>query len=202
MDAAAVATLRSRAFMADYDDELALFTTIHGALRFAFNFSYGTATKTSGINAMMGGAKPKGRGLGGLDGAAQAGMIRSEVAALPKHQADIVVARYVARELPCACRFPCCRGYRENREWADAIDDLTKNVIRVCPTVSHHRLRRGLVMRHFGVKVSFTELANACNVNRDTASAHNEKIAAYLKTEEKAAIWMVEGVLKAKGMIE
>ena len=72
----------------------AVFRSARGALMFAFNFTHGTLKK-SALAGMMG-ASPNGRGLGGLDGAAQAGMIKAEVDHLPELHQAILIARWLA----------------------------------------------------------------------------------------------------------
>jgi hypothetical protein len=57
----------------------ALFHSEVGALKFALNYQHGGMKRPSMTVMMGGGAGKKGRGLGGLDGAAQAGMISLEL---------------------------------------------------------------------------------------------------------------------------
>jgi hypothetical protein len=86
--------------------ELALFRSTNAALSFAFNFTHGQY-KSSAMATMMGGPKPVGRGLGGLDGAGQSGMIRAEIDALePRIRGQILVARFAVRAVPR--RLPTC----------------------------------------------------------------------------------------------
>ncbi len=58
-----------------------------------------------------------GRGLGGGDGAAQAGMIRSEVEQLDRIAQAFLVARFAPASIPCDCGRPCCSGRQSNEEW-------------------------------------------------------------------------------------
>ena len=158
----------------------ALFGSAHAALVFAFNFS-GQSYDRPMMNRMADGPKRSGKGLVGLDGAGQAGMIRREVADLGQLREAIITAYYAPRSLPCACRRPCCSGQTVNAEWSDAIGCITQAAVgQLSGMTSNYRLRRGIVMRAFGEKVSISELANVCGVNRDTAAAHNEKVSAWL----------------------
>lgn len=180
----------------------ALFEFITGALKFALNYRHGTVKRPSIVNLMGGGRK--GRGLGGLDGAGQAGMILSQLDWLPEHRKYMLTAKFMVPASDCACRSLCCKGWRENPEWAQPVDWLTDYVLKqgLTGTISHHRLRRSLVARHYGVKESFITLAAAAGINRNTAGEQYRKIHDHLQAEEKFALWDVEGVLKEAGIVE
>jgi len=179
-----------------------LFRTARGALLFATNYSHGQ-TKKPFLAKMVGGGKP-GRGLGGLDGAGQAGMILAAMSRLPKEQQALLIARFTTPTTPCSCRSPCCRGFRYEPDWEDAVAFLVEHIgIRgLTGTVSHYRLRRALVLRYLGQGESFVEVAKQCHVNRDTASARYKKVKEYLGDQEKRAYWELEGHLKDGGVIE
>jgi hypothetical protein len=180
----------------------AVFRSARGALMFAFNFTHGTLKK-SALAGMMG-ASPNGRGLGGLDGAAQAGMIKAEVDHLPELHQAILIARYTPPVSPCACGRACCRGSIETPEWGRAVNWLTEYVLLEClvGTVSRYRLRRTLVMRYFGQKIYLVATAELCGVNKNTASAQNQKVTERLRHEERLAEYAIEGVLKSAGIVE
>jgi hypothetical protein len=186
----------------------AIFRTVRGAMMFALNFMHGTVKKSSLVE-MMGGAR-LGRGLGGLDGAAQAGMIRTELLRLRQRRRSIIIARCAIPTTPCACGTNCCRGWRENPEWGEAINDLTLYVLEegLAGTVSHLRLRRAMVARYFVGKSSLVqklnlgEIADQCGVHRHTASAYKKAIGEYLELEEQLATYELEGLLREAGIIE
>lgn len=188
--------------MSDTDIDSTLFRTARGALLFATNYAHGQ-TKKSGLVKMMGGGRP-GRGLGGLDGAGQAGMILAALMRLPKVQQALLVARHTAAVTPCACRAPCCKGFREEPEWASAVEFLIEDILRqgLTGTVSHYRLRRALVSRYLGIRLSFVDVAKQCGINRDTASDRYKKVKDYLGDQEKRAYWEMEGQLKNAGVVE
>lgn len=198
-------------------DHEAVFLTVRGAMMFAMNFGHGTLKKSSLVE-MMGGGRV-GRGLGGLDGAAQSGMILTELGRIRQRRRSIIIARCAPPSLPCTCRARCCRGWRENPEWGEAIGDLTAHVLEegLAGTVSHLRLRRAMVIRYFlgkegkpgsrsaapsGMKQSLAEVAEQCGVHRNTVSAHNKAIVEHLKREEQLATYEIEGLLKEAGIIE
>ena len=180
-----------------------LFQYATGALKFALNFRHGTVKQCTLAQFMPVGAKI-GRGLGGLDGAAQAGMIQVELGRLPEAHQQILVARHADKMTVCVCARPCCRGFLENRQWAVAVDWLTQYVLvqGLTGTISHYRFRRELVKRHFGVSAKFVEMAAACAVGKSTASDQYKNVHEHLKAEERKAHWGIEGLLKAAGVVE
>lgn len=199
-------TLRARPARADRE---AVFRTVRGAMMFALNYRHGSVKKSSLVE-MMGGGRA-GRGLGGLDGAAQAGMILAELGRLRQRRRSIITARCAPPSVPCPCRKPCCRGWKENAEWGDAIKDLTEHVLEegLAGTVSHYRLRHAMVARYFlgkaasiGMKQSLAEIAQQCSVHRNTVSSLNKAIVEHLKREEQFATYEIEGLLKEAGVID
>lgn len=176
-----------------------IFNTVNGALLFALNFSHGTVKKP-GLATLMGGGS-KGRGLGGLDGAAQAGMLLAELEALKPHRTAILVARFTVQSLPCSCARACCKRYRDNPEWLEAIAKVAEACLVVCPPVTHYRVRLGMILRYFGAKASFKDIAAECRVSRNTVSQINSKVVEWLKLEEKKARWEYEGILKVEGIV-
>lgn len=178
-----------------------IFTSAHAALKFAFNFSHGTLKR--GVLAQMLGGGGNGRGLAGLDGAAQAGMIQCELGALSEVRRSIVVAKFSPQHEPCSCRSSCCRGWVENRAFGDAIKFISEYILveGLTGNISHYRLRRSIVLRYFGVRVSFVELATMCGVNRDTASDLNKRVMGHLDHEKGAAMNEVDDRLRAAGIV-
>lgn len=176
---------------------------------FALNYSHGTLKKPALAN-MVGGGRI-GRGLGGLDGAGQSGMIQAELGQLSELHRAVLTARYADRSTPCSCRRPCCRSWTANPEWDGAIAWLTEHVLvmGLTGTISHYRFRRCLIERYFGVRVSFIDIAAQCKVNRDTASDQHAKVAGYFKGKPPAlrgvewhAVAAFEGRMKAAGIID
>ena len=161
-----------------------LFESAHGALVFAFNFS-GQCYDRPMMNRLASPAVGSGKGLVGLDGAAQAGMIRAEVQTLGRLAEAIIIARIAPRSVPCHCRSACCAGHRPNKEWTDAISVLADYVrtTALAGCTSNGMLRREYVVRHFTRKddrISLEALAEKHDIHRDTASAHAAKVALLL----------------------
>lgn len=89
-----------------------LFDNAHGALVFAFNFS-GQCYDRPAMNRLATPAAGTGKGLVGLDGAAQAGFILAEVKGMGKLAEAILTARLAPRSMPCHCRSSCCASHRQ-----------------------------------------------------------------------------------------
>lgn len=178
-----------------------LFESAHGALVFAFNFS-GQSYDRPMMNRLASPAFGTGKGLVGLDGAAQAGMIRAEVQTLGKLAEAILIARIAPRHMPCHCRQSCCSWKKPNKEWTDAIAYLADYVrtTALAGCVSNGMMRREYVVRHFTRKeerISLDELAERHDVNRQTAGAHASKVAllfgGHQAKKDKPAVPGLEG---------
>lgn len=180
-------------------EEDPLFRTHTGALLFALNYTHG-GIKAPSLTALMGGTR-KGRGLSGLEGAAQAGMIQLELRQLSDVRRALLVGRYAVPRTPCTCRAPCCRGYRENPDWGDAVRWLAEYVLDFSGVVSHYHFRQALVRRHFGIRVTFLTMAAECGVHRHTASEQYKKVHEHLKREERVARFEIEGILQGAALV-
>lgn len=194
-----------------------LFQNAHGALTFAFNFS-GQAYDRPMMNRLASPAIGSGKGLVGLDGAAQAGMIRAEAKALGRLPEAILIARVAPRTKPCSCRAACCSGHKPNKEWTDAIaylaDYVRTTIYSGC--VINGMMRREYLVRYFTRKderASLEALAQKYDIARNTVSAHNAKVAMWLGGSqprkdkpaqpgiEQAAFDAIEDRLRAIGMV-
>lgn len=192
--------------------ELALFRSVHDALKFACNYRHGQL-KAPGMATLyqtppgLGNdpPKPPSRGLGGLDGAAQAGIIGAEIKALePKIRGQIIIARFTVKAIVCDCQNLCCSGFRPNVAWFKAISEIAElaRTEALAGTVVNFHLRHLMVRKYFGVHVSFLGAAKTAGVDRDTASAHGSKVVTWLKDHERKAIFAIEGRLKQAGIVE
>lgn len=99
-----------------------LFKSTHDALRFAYNFN-GTNVVTATLGIPPGG---NGKGLGGLDGAAEAGNIKRIVESLGEKVTAWAVVSFAPSRFPCSCGRSCCKGWRENPEWSEAAIEMAK----------------------------------------------------------------------------
>lgn len=157
------------------EQESALFDSAVAAIKFALNYS-GQNYQRAGINQLSGGPAPKGRGLGGLDGAAQAGMIRAELATIGLVGEAFIVAEMAVKTKPCFCKAACCSGEVTNPEWAAAIGVLSNVAkdLKLCP--AHVNVRTNIIRRFFGVPLDITDIAKRCGVCRETVSSHNSRL--------------------------
>lgn len=166
-----------------------LFDSVDSALRFAFSYSTQQYSPTPMARAMRGGNVGTGKGLVGVDGAGQAGMVRRQIKEFSDLHRAVLIAQFAPAELPCDCTAPCCSRKRTNREWAEAIAYLTEHTAHLfAGSLSHYRLRRGLIERHFGAhrdangnKLTLERLAESCEIHRQTASTHHQKLMAYFR---------------------
>lgn len=161
--------------------ENSLFNSAHAAMVFAFNFT-GQSYDRPMMNRMASPSVGGGKGLVGLDGAGQAGMIRAEIKVLGELAEAILTARIAPRTTPCHCRSACCSGRKPNLEWANAIaflaDYVRQTALHGC--YANGLMRRDYVERFFTRKedrVSLEDLAEKHDVNRDTTSSHFAKVA-------------------------
>jgi hypothetical protein len=156
---------------------------------FAFNFRGQPALSV--MNRM--GQEPSGmpgRGLSGLDGAAQAGIIRYKLQSLGMLHEAILIADIAPRSQPCPCRSSCCSGQMRNQEWSDAINWLSDNV-RVNALDGHrttHPIRRACVEVYFGTKITAVKIAHDLDVSEDTAGVMIRKVRRYLRGEQERAL--------------
>lgn len=162
----------------------ALFASAHAALVFAFEHSAQTYDRPV-MNRMAAPAFGSGKGLGGLDGSAQAGMIRREVRDFGRLGEALLIGRHAPQYAPCSCRAPCCSGKRPNHEWLDAVaflaDHLRTTALADCSTTS--LMRRAYVARYFTPKsgrLSIEELSEQFEKDRHTVSAHYGRVAKLL----------------------
>ncbi len=187
----------------------ALFEDSFEALLFAFNYS-GQSYNRPWMNRMAARAEgcvpERKKGLFGLDGAAQAGMIRAEVRELGKIPEAILTARFAPHHFPCVCASACCSGKKANAEWVDAVALLADHMraAALAKTGADYRMRRACVARFFSAnakKFSIEEIARACDVSRNTASAHVSRVARLLRTLEASAQDAIAERLHAIGMV-
>lgn len=164
-----------------------LFASAHAALTFALNYSMQQydrpiMNKIASGELAAGIALGGGKGLSGLDGAGQAGMIRAELARLSPVDQAVLVVHAAPLQIPCGCGIACCSGWKVNPEWQDAMSVLTSAAASgaLSGCVSNGRLRSALIQRLFGAKVTLAELADRYDVDEKTVSAHQTKLKRWL----------------------
>lgn len=159
-----------------------MFKSAHAALVFALNYSMQQYDRPLMNKKASGPATGNGKGLSGVEGAGQAGMVRVELAQLAPIQQAVLIASVAPQQLPCGCNVSCCSGLKLNQEWADALRDLTTAAAAgaLSGCMSNGRLRSMLIQRLFGAKVTLSKLAEDHKVDERTVSAHHAKLKRWL----------------------
>lgn len=163
-------------------DEEPLFKNLHAALTFAFNFRMQQYDRPLMNRVAAGPSAGEGKGLSGVDGAGQAGMIRAELDQLaPLHRA-VLIAGAAPSQILCECRVSCCSGWKINPEWQDAMSQVVSAAAAgaLSGCVSNGRLRSALIQRLLGAEVSLSKLAERYEVSERTAEAHSAKLKRWL----------------------
>ena len=150
--------------------------------------------------------------LGGLDGAATGGMVLRELSTLPEAQQLVLMGGNLVAILPCACRAPCCSGYRLNPDWSRVIVKLCdylrdeaelsrvpgKKGMSIAPV-----LRRALVEKYYlpERKLVLADLAKACRLSVQTVYNHQASILPLLQSLEDAGWSALDRLLSEVGLV-
>lgn len=156
-----------------------LFKGAHQALTFAYNYSSGTVDRPMMLK-LADKVKRTGRGLGGLDGAAQAGLIQREMLDLDRLQQQIILAKF----LPKAAGCPCCGHDVPSIDWLTAVRAISDEAMArgiLSGHLVHRAVRDGIVARYFGQKLLLGDLAVKAGINADTVTAQNAQIVNWLR---------------------
>jgi hypothetical protein len=188
-----------------------LFENAHQALTYAYEYSNQQfARSVMAVMMSTGMHIPSGKGLSGLDGAGQAGMVKARVRSLGEVKAEqdkarlqgqlegfVLVARYARRPRECAH----CGCMAPTAEWREAIAGLVRHVNGSVEGISHLHLRRTLVERYFGTKVDMSETAKQCGVSRVTAAKQYKTVKDQLRRIEERAMKNIEQELQDHGLL-
>lgn len=193
-----------------------LFANSHAALIFAFYYGL-QQSPPSIMNALMNPPTESGKGLAGVDGAAQAGMIKNEIQKIGKVGMSIITARFAPKTIACECGSLCCSGFKANKDWVNAIAYLSDHVrsTALAGCVSNGLLRREYVVRYFSAekqRTSLEQIAKKHEVSINTVSAHNQKVFQLLGGIrrgkhragglEDAALAAIEDICQGQGWVE
>ncbi|WP_284281145.1 hypothetical protein [Limnobacter litoralis] len=102
------------------EDSEFLFDCTDHALRFAFQYSSQQSPSSPMLRAMVG-PTGTGKGLSGLDGAGQAGMILDVVNRMSREERDVITARFGQVTHEC----PCCHQQTSTQDWRSAVSNLS-----------------------------------------------------------------------------
>jgi hypothetical protein len=174
-----------------------LFRSAHEALTFAFRFSHDQSPRTPMTRLMQGGSIGAGKGLIGMDGAGQAGMILAALVHLKPDEKHVLVVRYGDLKEPCAC----CGQMAPTREWADSQDALS-HADELCelPRVIRHAVVEKVICRRKGMRVA--SLAGGYEVTERTVQRRMRDFKARIGKVENAAIAWMDDHLSARGLLE
>ena len=191
-------------------DQDALFESAHAALVFAFNISNQCFDRPPLARLAINPLPSSGdslSGLSGLDGAAQAGMIRAEVHALGCLPENLLIARFAPRSHPCSCRSKCCSGKQYNMEWRNAIAWLANHVKESALSGTHadYRVARSCVERHFQHREhrsSIATFAISMSVHKNSAEAYIHRVSKLFKVVESTAYAMISDRLQEINIVK
>lgn len=179
-----------------------IFKSAHAALSFAFNYQGNpqiSFTNRAWKSNEWPGDVPRGKskGLSGIDGAGQSGLIRGLIMQLGMLHEAIIIAEYAPRWVDCPCHSPCCSGKVMSQEWKDAIAWLADNV-RVNALEGHttdHKLRRACVEVFFKAPHTNIEIAKRLKLDRSSVGVMVGKVRAYMQDEHRKALNGADRVL-------
>lgn len=146
----------------------------------------------------------QGRGLVGLDGAAQAGMVLAELQNIPSpSQLAVVYATSVPKIAVCHCGQACCRGWTWTPEFSQAtamIGRIVAENVKAAPNLTKYLV--GVVRKHFGGSVDLALEAELLGIAPKAALAHATRARKYLGPVEDSAWQWLSNRLTDVGMVE
>ncbi len=174
----------------------ALFASAHQALLFAYTFSANQHAVTAAAERAIAlhareryaAAPHLSRGLGGLDGAAQAGMIKRGVDAMAAPYRQCIEARFAVLQVGVQVR-----AMRELVLFARR---------RLQPELFDLQLTCALVQRHYGARVSMLSLAAERSVTERTMRTRYRTVRDVLQAYDREAMRRVELALERAGICE
>lgn len=179
-----------------------IFKDAKEAIVFALHFSDQQYAKSPMAMFLTRGEHGSGRGLSGLDGSGQAGMVYAEIIRLHYAEALALIARCSAKRLRCTCGSPCCSKWMPNPIWSMATSQLCDVAVAAVGTgISSRAIRLASTEKFFGQKLSIQEIADFCSVSRKTAGEHHAKIKEFLKDLEGRAWFNFTDRMESAGML-
>ena len=160
-----------------------LFRNAHDALTFAYNYSsqqYALSPMAKLMKTGIGSDK----GLVSQDGAAQAGIIKSNLGRLPALHQACIVARYGVRYEECPC---CSSKDKMTDEYREAIAALTEWALSQVTGMSIRNMRAAIIRSFYERGVSIADVAKQLNVSKSKAYDQKSRIHKELKTLDTKA---------------
>jgi hypothetical protein len=179
-----------------------IFKSAHEAVIFACNYTAQQYAMSPMAKLLQRGGNGSGRGLVGLDGAAQSGMVLAELQHIDYMHMLVLVARSAPRKERCECSHACCSGWKANPIYRDAVSQLTDLVVpALAGAFSLRRFRLAVIEKYFGEKIKIKDVAADLGIPPRTAERHASLIKTHLKEAEKTAWTEWYGQLDGAGMI-
>lgn len=165
----------------------ALFRSTHDALRFAYRFNGDNTVSARLGNAPSG----NGKGLGGLDGAAQAGMVQSAVRRLGGTVEALAIAQFAIPYTPA---------------WKKAIAGILKHMASSSPQFRAMELAVYLTAYFGQGSVRQETMAQRLNIHRNTVSKRYREVLRYLGNRRNRGLcdevnMRIDNALRASGIV-
>jgi hypothetical protein len=172
-----------------------VFGSGHEALTFAFRFAGNQSPRTPMTTLAGGSALGSGRGLSGLDGAGQAGMVLQALRHLGPSQRHLVVARYGDVRDTC----PCCGQLAPTQQWLEAVEHLSLcDELKDLPKKVRHAAIEKVVCRR---KLRFADYAVEFGLSQVTLRRRLREVKIRMAKLEKDAVGWLDDYFKARGMV-
>lgn len=163
-------------------NDQALFGSVEEALTFAFYYAAGQSPRTPMTALVRGGAIGKGKGLHGVDGAAQAAMILRKLDDLPKEQRQALTVRFGDVEHEC----PCCGHPSKSNGWKDAVDGLSWGVeLEGIPKQMRHAMIANVLCRQ---KADLAGMSQRYGLVRSTTYRQKDELKKRLNAYEQKGL--------------
>ena len=179
-----------------------LFKSAHEALRFAYNYNWDNCVK-----AMIGiPPAPTGRGLGGLDGAAEAGNIKRIVCSKGVQTEMLVVAKFAPHIIPRSIS----KGWYVSLGWLSAIRYLARLTEQDCFSGGGDEEYRGRIIAKVfrRERASIEDIGKMASIPRSTAYRHFRSVKKYIEGDRtgakgilQLAIESIESELRNAGIV-
>ena len=172
----------------------AQFRSVDAALRFYCDGNT-AAYEASSLSDLIGGSRPDGNGLGGLDGAGERGIIGSNLSTLPQLWRRLLLAKFTKPEITCYCLRSCCSKVKINGAWAIEVAyigqtvmiDLHAPLLKQKPGLREDIVGRFCNRRYLGEKLTNAQIAKRNEVSERSVQTYSTSISSMLKNEYQRA---------------
>jgi hypothetical protein len=183
--------------------EEGIFRSAREALVFALNYQCDQYATSAVARLAREGTIGSGRGLVGLDGAAQAGMVKSRLKTMSDQSVAALIARCMSHQVKCDGSDTANAQMKDSAAWLAAIDEVR----RFIETTQAHAVVLDVVAvaairKFFGERKTVQEIADHAGMHRVTANRQILIIKAELERLEVEAWAELDSSLRAAGMIQ